>query len=90
MSTVAVSRALEPVLELDLRALPMPEPLERALAAADALAPGELLSVLTPWMPVPLLQALAERGMQTGVESLPNHEARVWIRRPVPHDAAGA
>lgn len=76
------------ITELDLRALPMPEPMERALAAADALPPGGMLSVLTPWMPLPLLQVLAERGLQAGAEPLPDQGARVWIRRPDPHGQA--
>jgi len=75
-------------IELDLRALPMPEPMERALAAADALAPGGTLSVLTPWMPLPLLQVLAERGLQADAEPLPEQGARVRIHRPDPHGPA--
>jgi hypothetical protein len=76
------------IIELDLRALPMPEPMERALAAAEALAPGGTLSVLTPWMPLPLLELLAERGLQADAEALPDQGARVWIRRPDPHGPA--
>ncbi len=34
--------------ELDLRWLPSPEPMLRALAAADALLPGQAVQVLTP------------------------------------------
>lgn len=76
------------VIELDLRALPMPEPMDRALAAADALSPGGALSVLTPFMPLPLLEVLAERGLHADAELLPDHGARVWIRRPDPHGPA--
>lgn len=43
---------------LDLRDLPAPEPLQRALAAVDALQPGQALEVLTPLLPLPLLEAL--------------------------------
>lgn len=49
--------------ELDLRALPPPEPLLQALAAADALAPGAAVRVLTPLLPLPLLEALTARGL---------------------------
>ena len=37
---------------LDVRALPAPEPLVRALSAADALSPGGELTVLTTMLPV--------------------------------------
>lgn len=77
-----------PADELDLRALPMPEPMERALAAADALPPGGALSALTPFMPLPLLGVLAERGLHAKAELLPDQSARVWIRRPDPHGPA--
>ena len=39
---------------LDLRGLPMPEPLQRALHAADALEPGQALQVLTALPPIGL------------------------------------
>lgn len=48
---------------LDLRALPAPEPLVRALAAADVLQPGRT-EVLTPLLPTPLLDALDARGLR--------------------------
>ena len=71
-----------PMLELDLRGLPAPEPMLRALAAADALAPGAVLVVRTPLLPVPLLHALAERGLQACAQVLPDGSARVEITRP--------
>ena len=58
------------IIELDLRSLPAPEPMLRALAAVDALAEGEQLALLTPMLPVPLLQALAERGLQAHAQVL--------------------
>lgn len=67
---------------LDLRALPAPEPLVRALAAADALAPGASLDVLTPMLPVPLLQQLMERGLRANAELLADGSARVRVYRP--------
>ena len=48
---------------LDLRDLPAPEPLVRALAAIDALAPGGALRVLTPMHPHPLLELLRSRRL---------------------------
>lgn len=67
---------------LDLRALPAPEPLVRALAAADVLASGEELTVLTPMLPVPLLQQLLAHGMRANAELLADGSARVCVRRP--------
>lgn len=68
---------------LDLRTLPAPEPLERALAAAGELAPGEEIEVLTPMMPFPLLQLLSARGFDAAAELLPGGHARVRVRRTV-------
>ncbi len=69
--------------ELDLRDLPAPEPMQRALQAADALRPGQSVTVLTPLLPAPLLDALASRGLQTTVDELRGGSARVLIRHPL-------
>lgn len=66
---------------LDLRHLPAPEPLERALSAADALGPGDRLEVWTPMLPVPLLQALQARGYCAHAESQPDGTAKIVIVR---------
>jgi hypothetical protein len=76
--------------ELDLRWLPSPEPMLRALAIADALLPGQAVQVLTPLLPTPLLDALVSRGMQATVFALPTGGARVLIRCPGGDDAASA
>jgi hypothetical protein len=68
--------------ELDLRDLPAPEPMLRALAAVDALAPGAVLVLWTPMRPVPLLQLLAERGLQACTQVLADGTARVEIAWP--------
>lgn len=65
---------------LDLRSLQPPEPMQQALAAADRLVPGDVLEVLTPLMPMPLLSALAERGLQAQATTLPEGGAKVVIR----------
>ncbi|MBV8157830.1 MAG: DUF2249 domain-containing protein [Dyella sp.] len=65
---------------LDLRSLQPPEPMQQALAAAERLTPGEVLEVLTPLMPMPLLAALAERGLQAQATTLPEGGAKVVIR----------
>ena len=76
--------------ELDLRWLPPPEPMLRALAAADALSPGQTVQVLTPMLPTHLLDALASRGMRATAFALPTGGARVLIRCPAGDDTASA
>ena len=49
---------------LDLRGLPPPEPLVRALEAVEALPDGDELVVLTERRPVHLLPLLLERGVE--------------------------
>lgn len=65
---------------LDLRGLPAPEPLLRALAAVDALAADATLELLTPLLPMPLLAELDERGMHYEVEPRPDGGVCVRIR----------
>lgn len=68
---------------LDLRELPAPEPFERGLAAADALAPGAGIVLLTPRLPGPLLGLLQERGFATRARVQSDGSARVVVQRPV-------
>lgn len=68
---------------LDLRRLPAPEPMARALRAVDALAPGATLTLLTPLMPLPLLHALEARGLDAQARLLRDGCARVVVTRPV-------
>ena len=69
--------------ELDLRCLPSPLPMQYALAAAEALFPGQTVRVLTPLMPLPLLDMLATLGFSFEATRLPDGGARVLIcRRP--------
>lgn len=74
--------SLEPIRSLDLRDLPAPEPLVRALDAARALQPGEVLEVYTPLLPGPLLELLGEEGIDAQVTRLDEGGARVWVQRP--------
>lgn len=67
---------------LDLRGLPAPAPLERAIAAADGLEAGDDLEVLTPQMPYPLIELLVGRGFAVAAERCPDGSARVRVRRP--------
>lgn len=66
---------------LDLRHLPAPLPLEQGLAAAAGLAPGARLVLLTPMLPVPLLQLLHADGFEVQARPLADGSARVDIRR---------
>lgn len=70
-----------PIPRLDLRHLPAPEPLERAMAAADALAPGAKFEALTPMLPIPLLQLLEARGFAAQAELLKDGSARILVER---------
>lgn len=74
---------------LDLRGLPAPEPLVRALDAADALLPGATLELFTPMLPVPLIEALAERGLRTSSQRLPDGSARVLVQCMRAHGRGG-
>ena len=66
---------------LDLRHLQAPEPLERAMAAADALPPGARLEVWTPMLPIPLLQLLDARGFMACAELQEDGTTRIFIGR---------
>lgn len=85
-SSIAVAAVV--VTELDLRHLPAPEPMQRALDATEALLPGQSVSVLTPMVPTPLLEMLAARGLLTTVSPLAGGAARVLIHCPDPDDAS--
>ncbi len=75
--------------EIDLRALLAPEPMLRALEAADGLAPGESICVLTPLFPPPLLDALSTRGLRHVVDPHPEHGFRVLIVNPRERGTSG-
>jgi hypothetical protein len=69
--------------ELDLRHLEAPEPMLRALAAADQLAPGEAVAIVAPRLPRPLLMELAHLGYDAEAGApRPDGSVRVVIRRP--------
>jgi len=69
--------------ELDLRHLEAPEPMLRALAAADRLAPGETVAIVAPRLPRPLLMELAQFGYDAEPEApRSDGSVRVVIRRP--------
>lgn len=73
----------------DVRKLPCPQPLEMALALANALVPGQSVRLLTPQYPTPLLALLAEQGLQTQVFNLPGGDVCVQICRPGHDGQAG-
>lgn len=70
------------MIRLDFRHLPAPEPLVRALAAADALQSGQALEVLTPLLPAPLLEVLDTRGLRWRSEPCADGGVRVVIVCP--------
>ncbi|MDE2156566.1 MAG: DUF2249 domain-containing protein [Xanthomonadaceae bacterium] len=76
--------------EYDLRQLPCPEPMQRALALAGTLVAGQAVQVLTPQRPLPLLDVLQARGLQTCVSVLPDGGVCVLIRCPDRDDPTGA
>lgn len=78
------------IVSLDLRALPAPEPMMRALEAADALQPGQTVELLTPLLPTPLLDLLAGRRLHVRAEMLPAGGARVRVHRPDDDGPTGA
>lgn len=67
---------------LDLRRLPAPEPLLRALEAVDALLPGQWLDVLTPMLPRPLLAELDARGLRWNASDCADGGTRIHVERP--------
>jgi len=67
---------------LDLRDLPAPEPLLRALEAVDALLPGQRLDLLTPMLPRPLLAELDARGLRWSASGCADGGARIRVERP--------
>lgn len=73
---------------LDLRDLPAPEPLVRALAAIDALPPGGVLRVLTPMQPQPLLDLL--RSRRIGYSTMPCEDGGCAVTVWNEDGAAGA
>ncbi|MEW9570345.1 DUF2249 domain-containing protein [Rhodanobacter sp. Si-c] len=69
--------------ELDLRHLDAPEPMLRALDAANRLAPGEAVAIVAPRLPRPLLMELAHLGFDAEPEApRADGSVRVVIRRP--------
>ncbi|HIY70807.1 MAG TPA: DUF2249 domain-containing protein [Candidatus Luteimonas excrementigallinarum] len=65
--------------QLDLRHLPAPEPMERILDAVEALCPGDSIEALTPFWPAPLLPLLEMQGCAWRREPSPAGHARVVI-----------
>lgn len=75
------SNDLHGMKRLDLRDLPAP--FLRALEAADALEPGGELEVLTPLLPIPLLEQLEASGFHWCKRPWDQRGVRVAILRPM-------
>lgn len=65
--------------ELDLRDLPPPEPMQRALEALAALPAGARLTLLTRFRPVHLLEHLTTQGYSGISEELPDNSWRTVL-----------
>ena len=63
---------------IDGRDMEPPEPLERALAELDTLAPGEELVMLLRCEPLPLYSILARNGFRH--ESIPRSDGTNEVR----------
>ena len=72
--------------EHDLRELPSPLPLERTLELAEQLVSGQVLRVLTPYYPSPLLDILTARGFDVGTSILADGGTRVQVRLAAAYD----
>ncbi len=68
--------------DIDLRALTALEPMLQVLAATDVLEPGRALVLWMPVLPLPLLQTIAARDLESAVQMLADGTARVTVRRP--------
>ena len=73
---------------LDLRDLPPPEPLQRALEAAEALVPGTSVTVLTRFRPAFLLDELAARGLSSWCTSMGDEGWQTAIKRETASQAS--
>jgi hypothetical protein len=83
MSAMPMSEGMRPAAgDLDLRALPSIEPMLRALAATDTLQPGATLVLWTPMLPLPILQMLAARDLESSMQMFADGTARVTVRCP--------
>lgn len=67
---------------LDVRGLPPPEPLERALAALGTLVPGDRLKLLIDIEPRPLYTMLERNdlGHRTAPGAGSGYEVTIWPR----------
>lgn len=67
------------LIQLDLRNLPAPEPMECVIAALRKLKRGRHIEALTPMRPLPLMAMLDDWGYAYCVEELPGGQARIFI-----------
>lgn len=68
-----------PEVELDVRGLPPPEPLEQILAQLGCMEPGRRLRALISREPLPLYPLLAERGYDWHVVDLEEGRCELLI-----------
>jgi uncharacterized protein (DUF2249 family) len=67
------------LIQLDLRNLPAPEPMECVIAALRQLRRGRRIEALTPMRPLPLMAMLDDWGYAYCIEDMPGGQARIFI-----------
>ena len=68
--------------QLDVRALPAPEPMVRILEATAALETGAVLKVIHNRVPTLLYPRLAERGLEVSTDEREDGIVELTIIRP--------
>jgi uncharacterized protein (DUF2249 family) len=69
--------------ELDVHELQPPEPMVRILSMLPTLGPDDALIVTHHREPIPLYAHLEAAGFSHSIETLPNGQFRLTIRRQV-------
>ncbi len=70
-----------PEIEIDVRYLDPPEPMEQAIDALDRLQPGDTLRMLIHREPHPLYRMLRESGYEYTVQQQPDYTYVILIRQ---------
>ena len=73
----------EPVQTLDARAMIASgdHPFSRVMGGLDALNPGEVYLLVTPFVPAPLVNAAKEKGFAAWSDSSEAEEVKTWFTK---------